>query len=317
MSESFEVVVIGGGAAGFFAAIHVAELGKRVLVLEKSAEVLGKVRISGGGRCNVTHDCAEVAELIEGYPRGHRNLVGPFHHWGVAETVEWFAMNGVEMHVEEDGRMFPVTNDSGTVVSCLKRVAGEYGVEWRTRCKVMEVEKSVMGFRVRCDDGGDLVADCLLIATGGTRSAAARLPAEQLGHELDPPVPSLFTFQISDGRLQDLAGISVPKATVTALAHTTEGPLLVTHQGVSGPAVLRLSAWGARELAAEDYAFELEINWLSMRGQEVQDVLRAQREERGKSQVASYSPFPEVPKRLWRSFCVAAGLPEQTTWAGL
>jgi predicted Rossmann fold flavoprotein len=317
MSESREVVVIGGGAAGFFAAIHCAELGKQVLILESGPEVLTKVRISGGGRCNVTHDCGEVASLLEGYPRGQRSLVGPFHHWGVAETVAWFSERGVEMKVEGDGRMFPVTDDSATVVQCLQQAASEAGVEWRTRSGVTGLRKGEEGFELDCWKAGTIEAEVVLVATGGIRSAAARLPAEQLGHDLLPPVPSLFSFEIVDPRLEGLAGVSVRNATVGVGKARTSGPLLVTHKGLSGPAVLKLSAWQARELAGTDYVFDLVVNWLSKDPDELRAVLQKHRGSRGKSRVASHSLFEEMPKRLWRALCAVAGIPEEATWAGM
>lgn len=317
MIESREVVVIGGGAAGFFAAIRSAELGKTVLVLEAGPEVLTKVRISGGGRCNVTHDCAEVRTLLEGYPRGSKSLVGPFHRWGVTDTIEWFENHGVKLKVEDDGRMFPVTDDSATVVNCLKAAAVEAGVEWRTRCGVTQLHCGDHGFSLEYGSGLEIQATSVLIATGGIRSAAARLPAEQLGHELLPPVPSLFTFQIDDHSLHELAGVSVPLATVSWGKTKSAGPLLITHKGLSGPAVLKLSAWQARALAEIDYTFELSVNWLSVYEEEIRQVFQELRESQGKTRVASYSPFPQLPKRLWRKLVEEVDLPPEATWSWL
>ena len=259
------VIVIGGGAAGFFGAIACAEAGGvgEIVILEKGPAILGKVRISGGGRCNVTHSCFEPADLVECYPRGRRSLIGPLHRWQPRETVAWFEAHGVQLKTEEDGRMFPVTDDSQTVIDCLTGAARDLGVRWRKRCGVAGVRLAGGGggFVVQTTTGEELTADCLLVATGGVRSGEARRPVEQLGHTLEPPVPSLFTFHIEDERLRDLPGISVPEAVVNWGKLRTEGPVLITHWGLSGPAILKLSALGARELAAREYRFEVSVDW--------------------------------------------------------
>lgn len=316
MPEDAEVIVIGGGAAGFFGAIACAENGGRVLILEAGPEVLTKVRISGGGRCNVTHDCHEPRQLVQSYPRGSRSLMGPFHRWQVNDTVEWFERHGVRLKTEEDGRMFPVTDRSRTVIDCLTSAARHLGVRWRTRCGVSAIGADA-GFVIETTTGETLRARQVLVATGGTRSAGARLPAEQLGHELLAPVPSLFTFRIPDERLAGLQGVAVPAAVVGAGQRETEGPLLVTHWGLSGPAVLKLSAWEARELAADDYRFTLRVNWLGTTDLEVAAVFEEQRMGHGARRVAGHSPFPEMPRRLWRSLCRAAGIGEEIEWARL
>ncbi|MGJ8696787.1 MAG: NAD(P)/FAD-dependent oxidoreductase [Verrucomicrobiaceae bacterium] len=313
-----ELVVIGGGAAGFYGAITAAELGvPGVLILERGAEVLTKVRISGGGRCNVTHHCFEPRELVENYPRGKKSLIGPFHRFQASDTVAWFESRGVELKVEGDGRMFPVTDDSKTIIDCLTGAARAAGVEWRTRCGVEAVEQREDGtFLIKTATGEELEARCVLVATGGVRTKPARVPAEDLGVAMEGAVPSLFTFKIEDERLRDLAGVSVPEATVRAGKIVTKGPVLVTHWGLSGPGVLKASAWGARELAEMGYRFELRVNWTGeMTEAEVSDLFREQREGFGSRKVLKRSLIEGVTRRLWQSLCLAAGIADETTWA--
>lgn len=314
------MIVIGGGAAGFFGAITCAEQGvKDVLILEKGSEVLTKVRISGGGRCNVTHACFDPRDLVESYPRGEKALLGPFFHWQPGDTIDWFARHGVELKTEADGRMFPVTDDSRTIVEALERAAREHGVTWRTKCGVRRVERDAGGrFKVETDSREDLEADFLLVATGGIRSKAARQPLEDLGHEVEPPVPSLFTFHIEDERIEGLQGLSVEGARVSAAGRQAEGPVLVTHWGLSGPAVLKLSARGARDLAARDYRFELGVDWSGGRSaDELSEHFQVERSRHGARRVASRSVVDGVPRRLWERLVAAAGIPEEARWAQL
>ena len=320
MGSDGRVVVIGGGAAGFFGAISAAEFGAReVLILEKGPEVLTKVRISGGGRCNVTHGCFEPRDLVKSYPRGVKSLMGPFHRWQAADTVEWFAKNGVELKTEEDGRMFPVTDDSRTVIDCLTRVARNLGVKCRTHCGVAGVEiLADGGFLIETETGEKIEARCILIATGGIRSGNARRPVESVGHAMAPAVPSLFTFKIEDPRLEDLQGVSVPNATVRAGSWQASGPLLVTHWGLSGPAALKVSAWGARDLADCGYEFELRVSWAgNFSAEEIGGMLAAERQEHGARKVMRYSIVEGVTKRLWQKLCTAAGIEDERTWSTL
>ena len=217
--DNFQLIVIGGGAAGFFGAITAAEHGvERILILEKSKDVLTKVRISGGGRCNVTHDCLEPRELIKNYPRGHRSLHGPFHRFNASDTITWFEVHGVELKTEADGRMFPASNTSETIVQCLSGTAKELGIELRTRSKVLALEQLSCGeYSVHLEDGKILNSQNILIATGGLRSAEARQTVREAEHDFSQPIPSLFTFRINDPRLEDLQGVSVPQATVSSL----------------------------------------------------------------------------------------------------
>ena len=318
MGSNGRVVVIGGGAAGFFGAIAAAEMGARdVLILEKSPELLTKVRISGGGRCNVTHGCFEPRDLVNGYPRGNRSLIGPFHRWQASDTVEWFAKNGVELKTEEDGRMFPVTDDSQTVIECLTQAARQHGVTWRTRCGVVAVKAQVNGgFLVETELGEEIEARCVLISTGGIRSGGARKPVDSVGHAISSPVPSLFTFKIADARLEGLQGVSVPNATVRAGTWELSGPLLVTHWGLSGPATLKVSAWGARDLADCGYEFELRVNWTGKFGPDkLGELLAGERQEHGARKVMRNSIVEGITKRLWQRLCAAAGIDEERTWS--
>ena len=314
------LVVVGGGAAGFFAAITAAETGvEAVLILEKGPSVLGKVKISGGGRCNVTHSCLDPREMAGNYPRGEKSLIGPLHTWQVADTVAWFEERGVPLKTEKDGRMFPVTDRSRTVIDCLIGTARDAGVEWRTRCGVAGIRRREEGgFEVETSDGKVIAARCVLIAAGGVRNAAARRPVEALGHMVTPPVPSLFTFHIEDARLKELQGLSVPKVSVKAMRLEARGPLLVTHWGLSGPAVLKLSALGAREFAEVGYQFELAVDWTGGRGEKQLDGwIAAQRQRHGARIVGSRSLIDGVPRRLWERLCRAAEIRERQTWSAL
>lgn len=321
--QPWDLIVVGGGAAGFFAAITCAEQagpGCRVLILEKTAHVLGKVKISGGGRCNVTHACFDPRRLTQYYPRGNKSLIGPFHRWGTTDTVDWFSSRGVELKTEADGRMFPVTDNSQTVIDCLTRAASAAGVTVMTSTAVQSVtatDSEDSRFRITRENGGELCARAILLATGGTRLAAGARLAQSLGHELNPNVPSLFAFNITDPRISDLPGVSVTDAQVSVdgTKLSSDGPLLITHHGLSGPGILKLSAWGARELHDLGYDFPVSINWLP--GQDVASTLRATRQGWGKRRVRGRAPFENFPKRLWERLCIAAGVADDCTWSQL
>jgi predicted Rossmann fold flavoprotein len=311
-------VIAGGGAAGFFAAIACKELNPaaQVTILERSGALLSKVRISGGGRCNVTHDQPDPALLVSNYPRGARALRGPFTRFGPRETIAWFENHGVRLKTEADGRMFPTTDDSETVIACLVGAAQDAGVEIRTRAAVTGVEAGVDGeFAVKLKDGSVLAADRVLLATGGAPAAYGWAAA--LGHTIEPPVPSLFTFNIVDPRLRDLAGVSVPEARVRldGAKEAHEGPLLVTHWGLSGPAVLKASAWSARLLHDHAYQVGLTIDWRpDLRQDEVQEVLQDTKQNEARRTILAAGPFG-LPQRLWRSLATAAGAKEEMRWA--
>lgn len=314
------IIVVGGGAAGFFAAITAAENGGQVTLLEKTSQFLSKVRISGGGRCNVTHACFEAREFTKRYPRGNKELIGPFHKFQASDTVAWFESRGVNLKTEPDGRMFPTTDSSQTIIDCLMQAAREAGVELRTNAGVERVERSSQGgFAVTLAGGETLQSDCLLLATGGCRSEALGQMAVSLGHTLEPPVPSLFTFQIEAEWLRSLAGVSVETAEVLVPDTTLKerGPLLVTHWGLSGPVILRLSAWGARELSALNYNFTLLVNWLPrLNTEQLQGEFQSRRETQGAKLVAN-APIAPLTARLWEALVLAAGLTRESRWASL
>jgi predicted Rossmann fold flavoprotein len=313
-----DLIVVGGGAAGFFSAITCAENSeKSVLVLEKTSQLLQKVKISGGGRCNVTHQCFEPRELSRKYPRGEKSLIGPFHRFGAADTVEWFAGRGVTLKTESDGRMFPDTDSSQTIIDALLDAADAAGVGVRTSEGVTSIVKTGDHFELVTDVGNRYTAASVLIATGGTRLAAGARLASGLGHELQPATPSLFTFKIEDPRLDGLAGLSVSDAEVSIQQSTLEsgGPVLVTHWGLSGPGILKISAWGARELAEREYRFDITVNWLP--NTDPATVVAEKRLSEAKRRLSSRSPFAALPKRLWLRLLTAAEISDTTTWAQL
>jgi len=319
-AERTRILIAGGGAAGFFAAIACAEAdpGADVTLHEATAHPLAKVRISGGGRCNVTHACFDADVLAEAFPRGARELIGPFHRFGPAETVAWFRERGVELKAEKDGRMFPVTDDSATIVDCLMRGAAKAGARLFTGSGVKAVAREAgVGFRVALSGGEHVRADRVLIATGGGRVAAGLSIAASLGHSIAPPVPSLFTFHIDDPRLKGLEGVAAPAAAASVRGTRLRecGPVLVTHWGLSGPAILRLSAWGARELHEADYRFTLSVNWAEPRtADKAAADLEGDRAAHPRRQVSSGNPFG-LPSRLWERLAAAAGIAPGTTWA--
>jgi predicted Rossmann fold flavoprotein len=319
--SSQRVVIVGGGAAGFFAAIACAETAHdaEVTIIERGPQFLTKVRISGGGRCNVTHHCFEPRELTKRYPRGERALIAPFHSFQAHDTVEWFEARGVKLKTESDGRMFPVTDSSQTIIDCLVHEASRLGVKMFTNRAVERVVKQAAGFEIHLSNGETIVCDRLLLATGGCRTPALGAIAVSLGHTLETPVPSLFTFHIEVPWLRDLAGVSLEnvEATVPGAGLRENGALLVTHWGLSGPAILRLSAWGARALHESNYCFPLLINWLPQFGV---DELARELNQRRKSQPAKLvvnAPLPPLTARLWEQLVVSSGIARETRWSEL
>lgn len=311
------IAVIGGGAAGFMGAITAAESSDEaeVHLFEKSDKLLAKVRISGGGRCNVTHSCFDPAELISYYPRGSKELLSLFHRFQPADTIEWFYNRAVELKVEEDGRMFPVTDSSSTIVSCLMKAAAEAGVKIRVQDPVQRLKKEGKGFVLGLKEE-NLYFDKVLIATGGSPKRESYQWLEELGHSIQSPVPSLFTFNIPDKALHQLSGLSVPKAQLLlSKSYEAEGPMLITHWGLSGPAVLRISAWAARYLAGQNYNFEIFVNWIADQ-HDVLDQLRNIKVVEAKKMILSNSHFA-LASRLWIYLCEKAGLPEGMRWADL
>ena len=320
--SSKRILVVGGGAAGFFAAITCAEAapGVEVTVLEKGPQFLSKVRISGGGRCNVTHACFEPRQLTTHYPRGEQALIGPLHRFQASDTVSWFEARGVKLKTEKDGRMFPTTDSSQTIIDCLLQTARRNGVKLRTNCEVVRIlRRTEREFALTLAGGEELSSDRLLLATGGCRAPAMGQLAVSLGHTLEPPVPSLFTFQIPTPWLRELAGVSLKTvdASVPGMNLRERGSLLITHWGLSGPVILRLSAWGARALHELNYRFPLRVNWLPDLAPEViLSELQARRETQGSQRVSSASIAPLVA-RLWEALILAADISPETRWATL
>jgi len=332
--QPLRIVVIGGGAAGFFGAITCATAHPhtRVTLLEAGHQPLSKVRISGGGRCNVTHACFDPATLISYYPRGSKALRGAFSRFQPKDTVAWFGSHGVQLKTEADGRMFPVTDNSETIVDCLVKAAEDAGVKLRTGTPVKFVRRYFPqpedpltngrsargGFEVELKTGEIVRCDRLLLATGSNPQGYRWV--KDLGHKVEPPVPSLFTFNIPDPRLQDLAGVSVndvrlrlPDAPPTLKEQT--GPLLITHWGLSGPAVLKLSAWGARFLHEHHYQTPLLVNWLPQYNEEsLRKMLLAVKSQLPRRQIATSCPIP-IPKRLWMSMITHLSIGAEERWA--
>ena len=315
-----DILILGGGAAGFFAAITCAETNPHahVTLLEKSRTLLSKVRVSGGGRCNVTHACFDPAWLVQHYPRGSAALRGPFTRFQPRDTLAWFERRGVSLKIEGDGRVFPVTDQSETIVACLLNSAQDAGVAIRTQVSSTSVERLARSvFILRTEAGELLTADRVLLATGSNPQGYAWAAA--LGHSIEPPVPSLFTFRLDDPRLRGLAGVSVAnvRVEIAAAPLAQNGPLLITHWGLSGPAILKLSAWGARLLHDRSYRAQLIIDWLpNRREDDVRQTLQAIKSDQARRVIGSSSPFG-LPLRLWQRVIEAAGLGSEQRWTEL
>ncbi len=318
-SDSYDLIVIGGGAAGFFTAIQTGEASygaARILLLEKASKTLGKVKISGGGRCNVTHSCFDPKALTKHYPRGEKSLIGPFHHFQPTDMIEWLKDKGVELKTEADGRMFPTTDNSQTIIDCLTNAATEVGTEIKKSTEVISITPATSSrYQITTKAGETYFANHIMIATGGTRLKSSAMLAESLGHDLIPPVPSLFTFNIDDNRLKGIEGLSVQQAQTSVPNHklSADGPILVTHWGLSGPAILKLSAWGARSLSECDYTFPLFVNWAPQA--DAAATIAQQRSEHGKRFVAKRSPIESLPRRLWEKLVEAANIDTSHTWS--
>ena len=311
-------IIIGGGAAGFFAAINAAELNPEmeVTILEGSNNVLQKLKVSGGGRCNVTHACFTPNELVEFYPRGKKELLGPFHQFMTGDTMGWFENRGVSLKIEDDNRVFPESNSSQTIIDCFLESAQKAGVKVKTSTRVEAIKKEEDTFIVKTNSN-EFIADYLLIASGSNSKVWQMVSA--LGHKVIQPVPSLFTFNIEDNRLKDIPGTSVPMASVKVLNSKLDeqGPLLITHWGLSGPGILKLSAWGALEFHQKEYQFEIEVNWLSKKLETVLETLKSTKKEHAKKQVILRSVFEVISKRLWEKLVIAAQISSNSQWAQL
>lgn len=317
MNQNFDIIIVGGGAAGFFTAINIVEKNPKlkVAILERGAEVLQKVRISGGGRCNVTHACFEPNELVKFYPRGEKELRGPFHQFCSGDTIEWFEKHGVELKIEADGRMFPVSNSSQTIIDCFLKATQKLGIAVFTGQSVQSIFKKESEWKIETQTENYLT-EKLILATGSNPKVWEML--QNFGHAVVSPVPSLFTFNIKDSRIKELPGVAAQvtvKVKDTKL--TSTGPLLITHWGMSGPAILKLSAWGARILHDKNYQFTIFVNWLNdAEKEDVEKKLKELKQEHAKKSVSKKSPF-EITNRLWESLVLASGIESETKWADL
>ena len=313
-----KVIIIGGGAAGFFAAITIAESNPdlEVIILEKGTKVLQKVKVSGGGRCNLTHACFIPKELIEFYPRGKKELLGPFHQFMTGDTMEWFEKRGVALKIEEDNRVFPKSDSSQTIMNCLTIHAANAGVRLQINQNVESIEKKGDHFIIKTNSI-EFITEKLLIASGS--SAKVWDIMTKLGHKIIPPVPSLFTFKINDKRIKEIPGVSVPNATVSIIDSKFEskGSLLITHWGISGPVVLKLSAFGALFLAEKNYQYQVKVNWLSKPFSTVLQKLKILKKENPKKQIILRSVFKDIPKRLWEKLVIASEIKQDQCWANL
>ena len=315
MNQNFDIIIVGGGAAGFFTAINIVEKNPKlkVAILERGADVLGKVRVSGGGRCNVTHACFEPNELVKFYPRGEKELRGPFHQFCSGDTIEWFEKHGVELKIEDDGRMFPVSNSSQTIIDCFLNASQKLGISILTGQSVQSIFKKENCWKIETQNE-TFLAEKLIVATGSNPKIWELL--QTFGHAIVTPVPSLFTFNTKDSRIKDLPGIATHVSVkVKDTKLNSAGPLLITHWGMSGPAILKLSAWGARILHDKNYQFTLIVNWLNdSTKEETEILLKELKQEHAKKTVSKKSPF-ELQNRLWESLVLASGITAETKWA--
>ena len=316
------LIVIGGGAAGFFCAVNAAKIDPalEVIIIEKSNKLLSKVKVSGGGRCNVTHSCFSMAEMIKKYPRGATFLKKAFYHFFTTDTITWFKDRGVELKTEPDGRMFPITNSSQTIIDCLMEEANKYVVEIMMNKEVGELSLMVDGiWLVAFKTGPTMQADYVCVASGGYPKSTQFEWLKKLGHTIAGPVPSLFTFNMPGNPITALMGIVVEQVQVkiTGSKLTGEGPLLITHWGMSGPAILKLSAWGARELAAKNWQFSITVNWLpAYNEQTLKDKFQQVRFSIAAQKISNRNPFA-LPQRLWDYLLQQSAINENIRWADL
>ncbi|MFZ4679582.1 MAG: NAD(P)/FAD-dependent oxidoreductase [Flavobacterium sp.] len=317
MNSNFDIIIVGGGAAGFFTAINIVEKNPKlkVAILERGKTVLEKVRISGGGRCNVTHACFVPNDLVKFYPRGEKELRGPFHQFCSGDTIEWFEKHGVELKIEDDGRMFPTSDSSQTIIDCFLGLTHKLKIDVLTGQSVQSLFQGENYWKV--ETNYESFSCQKLVMTTGSNPKIWELLGS-MNHTIIPPVPSLFTFNIKDGRIKDLMGLSAfANVKVKGSKLEASGPLLITHWGMSGPGILRLSAWGAIILAEKKYQFVIEINWLNdVTFDEAMETLKELKQEHAKKVVSKKSPF-EFPNRLWESLVIASEIDSERKWADL
>ncbi|WP_340154914.1 NAD(P)/FAD-dependent oxidoreductase [uncultured Winogradskyella sp.] len=317
MNTHKDIIIVGGGAAGFFAAINIAEQHPElsVAILERGKEGLQKVKISGGGRCNVTHAEFIPSELVLNYPRGEKELLGPFHNFMTGDTIAWFEERGVELKIEEDGRMFPVSNSSQTIIDCFLNEAKKHNVELLYNHAVKAIHPLNNGFKIETSQGV-FESKKILVTTGSNPKIWKLL--EDLGHTIIQPVPSLFTFDIKDKRIKDIPGVVAKHAEIKVVGTDLEsnGPLLITHVGMSAPAILKLSAFGAVELAKRNYNFQIEVNFISLDTESCLDELKNHKQEFAKKTLINSTQF-DLPKRLWKQLILAANIGENERWADI
>lgn len=315
------LIVIGGGAAGFFCAVNAARISPslKVTIIEKSHKVLSKVKISGGGRCNVTHACFEIDELVKKYPRGQQFLKKAFHWFSTKDTIQWFEERNIKLHTEADGRMFPITNNSQTIIDCLLTEADKYGVEVLLGYEVRQIEIISNSFILHIANRQQLTANFICIASGGYPQLSQFEWLLKTGHTIEVPLPSLFTFNMPGNRVTGLMGVSVGNVIVKIAGSKLQqqGPLLITHWGMSGPAILKLSAWGARELAVKNYDFTIFINWLPANTeQNFRKEWLLLRQQYAAQKISNKNPFG-LPNRLWLYLLKTSFIDEENRWADL
>jgi predicted Rossmann fold flavoprotein len=326
MNNQKKLVVIGGGAAGFFCAINAARLNPalKVVIVEKTSKILSKVKVSGGGRCNVTHACFEISSLVKKYPRGTNFLKKAFHQFNTTHTIQWFAERGVKLKTETDGRMFSITDSSQTIIDCLLKEANKYNVEIMMnrdvkQIEVMNIEGNKSNFRLSFSNSKFIDSDFVVVACGGFPKSTMFDWLTSLGHTIQTPVPSLFTFNMPGNSITSLMGVAVENALVKVVGTklVDSGPLLITHWGMSGPAILKLSAWGARELADRNYSFKILVNWVpSHNEQTLRDTWQSKRNELSATKIINRNPF-NLPNRLWLYLLQQSDVKEDIRWADL
>ncbi len=314
------VAIIGGGAAGFFSAFSVKEHhpNSKVTIFEKSNKLLSKVKVSGGGRCNVTHACFSPSKLSKSYPRGEKHLKKAFSVFQTKDTVEWFSIRGVELKAEEDGRMFPITDNSQTIIDCFLKEVAQKNIKISKQSPIRKIVPENEGYILHLESTSEYF-DKVIIATGGSPKMSGFYWLQQLGHSISPPLPSLFTFNIPGDQVKILMGLVVENATVriqgTKLSHS--GPVLITHWGMSGPAVLKLSAWGARKLAENNYNFKIQINWLSVKSDEAANkMIDRELPKIRRKKIMNACPF-ELPNRMWKFLLEKVEINPDSVWLDL